>query len=286
MRYLLIFLSIIASHFAAAAGPAAVSVPTVVAVVVALACVALAVKFWLDRQGLVDARADLEQRFVQSERTVHQLQVERGELERSVAQKKIAIAQIDQQHRQTHEMLVALRQQVERVARIDGHTGVANEQHFNETLNEEIKRSVRQRKPLTLLVGELDFFEDYIDIHGRERGDFVLQTVAGNVSDMFRRAGDLVARVGTARFAVILPETDLRTGERFGEKLRRGIYDLCMPFPGSDAADRLTISVGAVTVPPKRLHDCNEVTAMAQDALAHAQSSGYNQVSMAANIAA
>lgn len=286
IRYLLIFSGLAASRSAAAASTIDVSAPLLVAAGVALLCITVATKFWFDRQGLVNAHADLERRFILSERTVQQLQLKGAELERSVTQKKTAIAQIDQQYRQTHEMLVTLRQQVERIARIDGQTGVANRQQFDETLSEEIKRSVRQRKPLTLLVGELDSFDDYVHIHGREQGDFVLQSVASSVSHLFRRAGDLVARIGDARFAIVLPETDIQTGERFGEKLRRGVYELCMPFPGSDVADRLTISVGAVTVPPKRLHKVNEVVAKAQCALAQAQSSGHNRVSMAADVAA
>lgn len=259
--------------------------PVIGAGAAALVCLALATKLWLERQELADAHADLLERFAQSERTVGQLQVTRGELERTIAAKQQAVVESEAQHQQTTDMLVALRAQVERVARIDGHTGVANLQHFTETLGEEIKRSVRQRRPLTLLFGELDFFADYIDIHGTDRSDFVLQSVATTISDTFRRAGDMVARVGPTRFAVILPESDQRTGERFAEKLRRAIYDLCVPFPGSDAADRITISVGLTTVPPTRVHDRSEVVARAEKALHHAQANGFNQVALAANAA-
>ncbi len=95
-----------------------------------------------------------------------------------------------------------------------------------------------------------------------------------------------MARVGTKRFAVILPEADVDTGERFAEKFRRTVYELCIPFPGSEAADRVTISVGGVTVPPKRLHERNEVEALANVALEQAQAEGYNRVALSAHAAA
>lgn len=259
--------------------------PVVASVAVSVACLAAAVKMWLERRTLKSQLADLEARYAQSERTVSALQTARQEHERIVAQKNQALGEIESQRQQAHDMLATLRQQVERVARIDGQTGVANHQQFLESLDEEIKRTVRQRKPLTLLYAELDFFTDYVDINGRERGDYVLQNVASCVSDTFRRAGDLVARVGSCKFAVVLPEADQTTGERFAEKLRRRVYDMCVPFPGSDAADRITVSVGAVTVPPKRLHDRDYVIAMAENALMHAQASGHNQVCLSAHAA-
>ena len=244
-----------------------------------------ALRFWLDRRALEDSQDTLTVRLAESERLVSELQVKRGELERTVAQKQAAFEQVEAQRAQTHEVLAALRQQVERVARIDGQTGVANHQHFIETLGEEIKRAVRHKKPVTVLLAELDFFQDYVDVNGKERGDYALQTIAATVSDTFRRAGDLVARVGNARFAVVLPEADAQTGQRFAERLRRNVYDLCVPFPSSEAADRLTVSVGLTTLPPIRLHDRNDAVAQAKAALESAQSNGHNQVARAADAA-
>lgn len=268
-----------------AAGFDASATPFFASLAVTALCLAIVVKMWLDRNSVVSRLDDLQEQLLQSERTVAQLQERRQEHERTVAQKDAALKESEHQRQQAHEMLMTLRQQVERVARIDGQTGVANHQQFLESLDEEIKRTVRQRKPLTLVLGELDFFEDYIDINGTEKGDYTLQNVASCISDTFRRAGDLVARVGSRKFAVILPEADEKTGQRFAEKLRRRVYDLCVPFPGSDAADRMTISVGVVTVPPKRLHDRDYVIAMADNALMHAQANGHNQVCRSAHAA-
>jgi diguanylate cyclase (GGDEF)-like protein len=245
-----------------------------------------AVRFWLESKRLLDKNEDLDERLTLSERTVAQLQISRADDERALASATAAVKEAQQQRQEAQEMLAALRQQVERIARVDGLTGVANRQQFATSLDAEIKRTVRNRKPLSLLFAELDFFVDYSDIHGRDKSDHTLQRVALCVSETFRRAGDLVARVGAARFAIILPEADTETGERFAEKLRRRIYEMCIPFPGSDAADRVTVSVGVVSVAPNRLHDRDYVVAMAENALMQAQSGGHNRISLSAYAAA
>lgn len=255
------------------------------AVATAVVAAIFAIRSGLSARAAFIDKIELTERLAATERTVAALQVTRGELERAVVQKQAAIDEIDAQRAQSQDMLATLRQQIGRVARIDAQTGIANHQHFIETLGEEIKRGVRQKKPVAVLVGEIDFFDEYIDVSGNERGEHALLAVASAVSDTFRRAGDLVARIGKARFAVVLPEADESTAQRFAEKLRRRIYDLCLPYPGSEAADRITMSVGLVSAAPTRLHDRKELIALAEHALIHAQSNGRNQVARSANAA-
>lgn len=277
--------TLILSVPAHAASANAATVPTIVAGVVAVVCAALAVKFKRDAVTARSTQADMLHKIALNKASAHQLREAHDELLEAIAAKDKQLKHGEQELAQTSEQLVGLRSQLERVARVDGHTGIANKQHYLETLGEEIKRAVRHRLPITLLLGEIDFFDDYVEINGQERGDYVVQVTAAAVSRTFRRAGDLVARVGPKRFAVILPEADVETGKRFAEKFRRTVYELCVPFPGSDAADRVTISVGAVTVPPKRLHERDEVEALANVALEQAQAEGCNRVALSAHAA-
>lgn len=285
MRKTITCLSLISANTASAALPGGVGVETVGAGVLALASAALAVRFYLEKRALGEAHDGLTHRVTENERTISELQVERGRLQRELEQSQSALYTADAERGDALASLDTLKKQVERVARIDSQTGVANDQHFLETLGEEIKRAIRQKKPVSILIGELDFFEQYVEVNGGERAVGVLQTIASSVTDTFRRAGDLVARVGDARFAVVLPEADENTGQRFAERLRKSVYDLCIPFPSSEAADRLTISVGLTTLPPTRLHERHDAVARAVAALQHAQSSGYNRVASAADAA-
>lgn len=229
---------------------------------------------------------DLEQRLHNSEKTVAQLQVIRGEMTEQLNMAKAETVTADQRRRETSDMLVALRSQVERVARVDGLTGVANRQQFDISISDEIKRCVRERKDMALILVEIDSFVDFRDINGQQRAEFTLQRVAQSISDSFRRAGDLVARIGESKFAVLLPGTDGANATRFAEKMRRTIYAQALPFPASEVADRVTVSVGLATLPPVRLHKAENAIAMAESALRSAQNNGCNQVSVSETAAA
>ncbi|MFK8029279.1 MAG: GGDEF domain-containing protein [Gammaproteobacteria bacterium] len=222
---------------------------------------------------------DLAGRLTLSEKSVSQLKKIRGEMTECLNMAKAETVAVEHRRREVSDMLAALRSQVERVARVDGLTGVANRQQFDISLTDEIKRCVRERKDVSLLIVELDSFVDFLDIHGEEKSEFALQRVASTISDSFRRAGDLVARISDYKFAVLLPGTNGETAVRFAEKMRKAIYAEALPFPASEVADRITVSVGVAVLPPVRLHRPENAIQIAEHALHVAQANGYNQVS-------
>ncbi len=223
---------------------------------------------------------DLTGRLTRSEKVVAQLQTIRAEMNDNLNMAKAETVAMEHRRREVSDMLAALRSQVERVARVDGLTGVANRQQFDISLTDEIKRCVRERKDISLLLVELDSFVDFRDIHGEEKAEFALQRIASSISDSFRRAGDLVARIGEHKFAVLLPGTNGDTAGRFAEKMRKSIYSEALPFPASEIADRITVSVGLAALPPVRLHKPEIAIGLAENALRDAQNNGYNQVSL------
>lgn len=229
---------------------------------------------------------DLEKRLNQSEKAIAQLQVIRSEMSQALSGARAEIADTELRRKETADMLAALRIQVERVARVDGLTGVANRQQFDISLADEVKRCVREHKDIGLLLIEIDCLVDFRDIAGEQKTEYVLQRVAGTISDSFRRAGDLVARVGEYKFAVLLPGTTTSTAAKFAEKMRRSVYSEALPFPASEIADRITVSVGLVSLPPVRLHKSETIIAMAENALREAQTNGCNQVAVSEPVAA
>lgn len=239
-------------------------------------------KAHIDRQIAGDTKLQLKQ----AEQAVSKLQVVRGELSQALSSTKAELVAVEEARRESADMLAALRIQVERVARVDGLTGVANRQQFDISLADEIKRCVRERKDISLLWVEIDSFMEFSEISGAQKSEYVLQRVAQTISDSFRRAGDLVARVDHFKFAVLLPGSPASTAAKFAEKMRQSVYALALPFAASDVADRITVSVGVVALPPVRIHKSENAIAMAENALRDAQSNGYNQIAVGESVAA
>src|SRR6185436_17635086 len=127
---------------------------------------------------------------------------------------------------------------------VDDMTGLANRRRFDEALDQEIKRAIREQACLSIVLCEIDFFEEYARRRDAARTDTTLVKVTHAIEEVFRRAGDLVARYGDAKLAIILPATDQDAAMRFGERVRRTVWDLCIPHEASTAAERMTVSVG------------------------------------------
>jgi diguanylate cyclase (GGDEF)-like protein len=111
---------------------------------------------------------------------------------------------------------------LERVARTDDLTGLANRRAWDEHLSREIARAHRNSTPLAVALLDLDHFKDYNDVHGHPAGDRLLKQVAAGWGRAIR-ATDILARYGGEEFAVALPgatETEARaTLERMRDEM-------------------------------------------------------------------
>jgi diguanylate cyclase (GGDEF)-like protein len=132
---------------------------------------------------------------------------------------------------------------LERLARTDGLTGLANHRSLQERLAEEVARANRYDLPLSLLMIDVDHFKVYNDTNGHPQGDTVLARV-GAILEERLRGSDLAARYGGEEFAVILPSTDGAAAASVARKLVQAVRE--QPFMGeaSQPLGALTISVG------------------------------------------
>lgn len=108
------------------------------------------------------------------------------------------------------------------LAERDGLTGLYNHRYFEKALEREFERARRYHRDLSLVMIDLDGFKAINDACGHPQGDQVLKQVARLLRQGVRFV-DTVARYGGDEFAVILPETDLRTTARIANRLLREI---------------------------------------------------------------
>ena len=160
----------------------------------------------------------------------------------------------------------------------DALTLIANRRHFDDFLEREWRRSVRNASTLSLLMLDIDFFKSYNDQFGHPAGDRCLQRVAGILSSLLKRPGDLVARYGGEEFAAILAETDAHSARTIAEQMRHAVVSAGIDHPHSRAANTVSISLGVVTMEPTRGHSMETIVQQADQALYQAKAAGRNQV--------
>ena len=130
---------------------------------------------------------------------------------------------------------------------LDGLTGIANRRRFDQYLELEWQRCSRNAQPLSLVMGDVDYFKAYNDGYGHGQGDECLRQVAHIFTLALRRPADLAARYGGEEFVCILPETEAEGTRIVAEQIMAGMTRLGLPHAFSAAAERVTVSVGVAT---------------------------------------
>ncbi len=125
---------------------------------------------------------------------------------------------------------------------VDGLTGVNNKRYFLEYLEREMGRCHRYRRPLSLMMFDIDFFKKINDVHGHLAGDYVLRELGQSIKRMVRRE-QCFARYGGEEFAVVVPEDPPENVRIFAEKIRRTIEQKSFVFEDQDIPVTLSIGV-------------------------------------------
>jgi diguanylate cyclase (GGDEF)-like protein len=167
---------------------------------------------------------------------------------------------------------------LEQLATRDGLTGLANRRCFDNTLQAEWARAMRQQQPLSLLMVDVDNFKAYNDANGHLGGDECLKRIATAVASEMR-TNDLVARYGGEEFAVILPNQSLKGAACVAERIRTRVEQLQVPNRLA-LGEHVTVSVGAATALASPDHSASELVAIADAALYRAKHMGRNRISL------
>lgn len=185
---------------------------------------------------------------------------------------------------QVQERTAALRvanDELERLAREDGLTGLANRRHFDQHLREEWLRARRAHETLGVILCDVDFFKAYNDRYGHGPGDDALKQVAKALARNCRRAGDLAARYGGEEFALVLPGVDLPGALQVADGIREQIRELGISHEASPLGC-LTMSFGVACQSPEASYASpDQIMKSADRALYEAKASGRDRAAAA-----
>ncbi len=168
---------------------------------------------------------------------------------------------------------------VERQARQDGLTELANRRTFDHLIDVEVAAAERSGSECTLLLLDLDRFKEVNDTYGHPAGDEVLRVTSRIVRDQMgrMRSGDraVAARYGGEELAVLLPGIGTTGALRIGEAIREAVESSEVRFESHSI--RATISVGLATY-PQHARSVTELVSAADDCLYQAKQQGRNRI--------
>lgn len=148
------------------------------------------------------------------------------------------------------EKLQAAYRAMENMATVDALTGLANRRRFDEYMETEWRRALRENKPLSVVLTDVDWFKHYNDTYGHLCGDRCLKAIAETLLHVLERPGDLVARFGGEEFAVILPDTAAEGARTVADALFEAVRSRNLAHMESSLGI-VTISVGVATCVPQ-----------------------------------
>jgi len=163
----------------------------------------------------------------------------------------------------------------------DGLTGIDNRRMFDTSIQSEWNRAIRYKKPLSLIICDIDYFKRYNDHYGHQKGDVCLQKIAMVLKEHARRGGDIAARYGGEEFAIIMPDTDEDNAEKLATQMHDGIRKLEISHEASKICDIVTASFGVASIIPTREQTFDRLIKYADIALYKAKAIGRDQVIVA-----
>ncbi|MCB1042053.1 MAG: diguanylate cyclase [Acidobacteria bacterium] len=173
--------------------------------------------------------------------------------------------------------LKMMQEQLERLSRIDGLTGLMNRRGMDEFLEREWRRQHRADEWISLLMCDVDLFKSYNDRYGHQAGDACLRVLACTLSSSLQRPSDIAARYGGEEFCVILPKTNSKGARHIAEIIRKNVAALNVEHEVSTYG-KVTLSIGVSSCRVRTCADYNVLLQAADQALYAAKSAGRNQV--------
>ncbi len=143
-------------------------------------------------------------------------------------------------------------ERLRRAGLVDKLTAVNNRRFFDQRLQEEVNRAVRQQIPLSCLFVDIDYFKRVNDRYGHQSGDQVLAAVAHRIHSQLRNM-DVLARYGGEEFTALLSNADVQEATEVAERVRRDVEAYTIINADGEPL-RVTVSIGVATLRPGQGH--------------------------------
>jgi two-component system chemotaxis family response regulator WspR len=179
---------------------------------------------------------------------------------------------------ENRKKLIEKNEELKKISIRDGLTEIYNRRYFHQYFEREWKRAIRDKKLISLIMIDIDFFKLFNDTYGHLAGDNCLIQVANTLNDLVNRPADLFARYGGEEFVAILPGTEKDGTLLLAEEMRKAVEALKIEHTSSTISEYVTISLGVGTIFPDNKSSSNALIKLADKILYKVKQSGRNMV--------
>ncbi len=171
------------------------------------------------------------------------------------------------------------KKRIERLSLTDVLTGLHNRRSFNETLDKELSRAMRDKKMLGFAMLDIDYFKQYNDHYGHQKGDEVLRAIGQTLKQTLGRSSDFCYRLGGEEFGVIFSNLSATESLDFTEIIRKSIENIAIEHLWGCKGNVVTASFGLLSITPAPGITVDTIYQKADQALYQAKKGGRNRVS-------
>ena len=164
---------------------------------------------------------------------------------------------------------------IEYLSITDELTQLYNRRFFNTKIEKEINRAKRENTYLSFLIMDIDYFKEFNDTYGHQKGDFALEEVSKVLKKYTNRSSDFAFRLGGEEFGIITRLEKEKIIE-FANNIKNEIEELHIEHKKSSISEYLTISIGVTSRTGLDLLDSNTLYKEADDSLYLAKNKGRN----------
>nr|WP_136251070.1 GGDEF domain-containing protein [Ningiella ruwaisensis] len=164
------------------------------------------------------------------------------------------------------------------ISQKDGLTHIANRRAFDEKLELEWNKSKMSGSDLSLIMIDIDNFKAFNDFYGHVEGDKCLQAIASCLNEQLSRPSDFIARYGGEEFICVLSDTKASGALALAKQMQASVNELNIAHEKSPVSDRVTISLGCLTVNGNVAVELNEIVSHVDSLMYMSKHKGRNSI--------
>lgn len=180
--------------------------------------------------------------------------------------------------KQSQYQILNLNSQLEKISYLDALTGIANRRLFDLKISQEWKQAYIKQSSIGLIMLDIDYFKNYNDFYGHQKGDESLRIIADSLNKVVRSQNDLVARYGGEEFVILLPNITKQSLDAIALRALNSIRALEITHENSPIDSTITASLGGYICIPDSpdLEQLENLIERADRALYQAKAQGRN----------